>query len=632
MCGIAGFYHLGVKRPDKALLQVMCDVITHRGPDEEGYYLDQHVGLGIRRLKIIDLTTGQQPVHNEDKTIWAVFNGEIYNFREIREALQKKGHHFYTNVDTEVIVHLYEEYGEDFVEHINGMFSIALWDTSQEKLLLVRDRLGIKPLCYFHAGEKLVFGSEIKSLLVEGSIERRLSPFALSCYLTFGYIPAPWSIFEGVKKLMPGNLLSSKGGRTVIRPYWEIPYPQEERLEEKHGEEQLFDLLEKAVHRRLISDVPLGAFLSGGIDSGSIVAMMSRLMKQPVKTFSIGFEEAEYNELHDARVVAQHFGAEHTEMVVRPNAMELLPRLVQAYDEPFGDSSAIPTFYVSQLASEHVTVALSGDGGDELFAGYRRYTSDTRDKIFSSLPSFIRANVLGSIGNCLPMFSRGKRYLQYISQSEERRYLERVSLCSSGVTQSLYSDELRQRLGDSEPIRWAEGYMQQSNGCSLLSRMLYTDLNTYLPYDLLTKVDIASMVHSLEVRVPFLDHQLVEFAMRIPNELKIREGISKYLLKQTVGRFMPSRVLQKRKQGFALPLAKWFRTELKDFAHETLTSSSFKDRGLFCQDSIENILAYHQNGIMDFSPTIWALIFLESWSQAYLDRALFSKSNAVTTS
>ena len=630
MCGIAGFYQFEGKRPDKTLLRAMCDVITHRGPDEEGFYLDRHVGLGIRRLKIIDLATGQQPIHNEDKSIWTVFNGEIYNFRELREKLQSKGHRFYTNVDTEVIVHLYEEYGEDFVEKLNGMFGIAVWDRNLEKLILVRDRLGIKPLSYFLTDEKLVFGSEIKSLLIEGSLNRSISVSSLDYYLTFGYVPAPHSIFEGVRKLPPGHLLTYQKGKVHIRQYWDVPLNAESKAySEDYYKEGLFDLLKTAVRRRLISDVPLGAFLSGGVDSGTIVGLMAQLMTQPVKTFSIGFEEEEFSELDDARIVARHFGTEHTEFVVKPNALELLPKLATSYDEPFADSSAIPTFYVSQLARQHVTVALSGDGGDELFGGYRRYVTDARDNFLEVLPSWIRTSLLGGISKQMPMFMRGKSYLHYMSQSVERQYLQRVSFFSPEIKSHLYSNDLKRHLGGADPVKWAKDFMDNVNGAALLPKMLYSDLKTYLPYDLLTKVDIASMAHSLEVRVPFLDHEVVEFAAQIPPQLKIQGDTSKYILKMAMKGLVPPEVLQKKKQGFAVPLARWFRSELKEFTYDNLTSTRFKSRGWFAQDAIEKMLARHQAGTADYSSIIWSLIFFETWSDTFLDSKVHSEPSAM---
>ena len=630
MCGIAGICNAVEGFIDESTLKAMCDAITHRGPDEEGFYINAHVGLGIRRLKVIDLETGQQPVHNEDKTIWAVFNGEIYNFRELRTQLEAKGHQFYSHVDTEVIVHLYEEYGEDFVLHLNGMFAIAIWDRTLEKLVLVRDRLGIKPLCYFVTDEKLVFGSEIKSLLREGGANRSLSNISLDYYFTFGYIPAPYSIFEGIEKLSPGHLLSYKMGKVTIRQYWNVKPGRGQSHDEQYYQEKLYDYIKKAVRRRLVSDVPLGAFLSGGMDSSAIVAMMSQLMDQPVKTFSIGFEEKEYNELHDARVIANHLGTDHTELVVKPDAMELLPRLVELYDEPFADSSAIPTYYVSQLARQQVTVALSGDGGDELFGGYRRYLTDKRDSMFSLVPQFIRANLLGRIGTKMPMFSRGKSYLLYMSQVEERQYLQRVSICPPEIKNYLYSPDLQQSLLNFDAYKWAEDHMAQVGGSELVDQMLYVDLKTYLPYDLLTKVDLASMVHSLEVRVPFLDHELVEFAVGIPHNLKIRGNMSKYILKQTVSDMIPSHILEKKKQGFAIPLAKWFQHELSDFAYDMLTGATFKQRNLFSNQAIENILSRHRRGEADYSPIIWALIFLESWMKTYCDEGSHSPIMAMS--
>lgn len=630
MCGIAGFFQFEGMRPDKAVLQDMCDVITHRGPDEDGFYLDRYVGLGIRRLKIIDLATGQQPIHNEDETIWTVFNGEIYNFRELRAELQAKGHRFYTNVDTEVIVHLYEEYGEDFVEKLNGMFGIAIWDRRQDKLVLVRDRLGIKPLSYFLTDQKLVFGSEIKSLLIEGSLDQSISTSSLDSYLTYGYVPAPDSIFEGVRKLPPGHLLTYQNGKVHIRQYWDVPINVEDATySENEYKERCVDLLKVAVRRRLISDVPLGAFLSGGVDSGTIVGLMAQLMTQPVKTFSIGFEEEEFSELDDARIVSQHFGTDHTEFVVKPDALELLPMLVESYDEPFADSSAIPTFYVSQLARQHVTVALSGDGGDELFGGYRRYVNDARDNLWGGLPAWFRAGVLGGLGKQMPMFMRGKSYLHYISQSVERQYLQRISLCSSEMKSHLLSNALKAGLGKTDSVNWAEEFMNKVNGKELLPKMLYSDLKTYLPYDLLTKVDVASMAHSLEVRVPFLDHEFVEFAARIPPGLKIRGNTTKYILKQAMAGIVPPNVLQKRKQGFAVPLARWFRRELKDFSFDVLTSRTFKGRGWFANEAVEKMLARHQEGTADYSAIIWSLIFLETWSNRFLDRKVQPDSSAL---
>jgi len=626
MCGIAGIFHPNAGMVEKRTLKAMCDVIRSRGPDEEGFYVDHHVGLGIRRLKIIDLVTGKQPVHNEDGTIWTVFNGEIYNYRELRDGLIGRGHKFYTNTDTEVIVHLYEEYGENFVSKLMGMFGIALWDTVQRKFMLVRDRLGIKPLCYFQNQEKIVFGSEIKSILVEGTVERSMSISGLDHYMSFGYVPAPSSIFEGIKKLEPGHFLLVQDGKTEIKQYWDVVFNEDHNADEEFCKEKLLKLLDQSVKRRLISDVPLGAFLSGGIDSTTVVGLMTQLMEQPVKTFSIGFHEEEYNELGDAQLAANYFGTDHTELIVNPNAIELLPRLVESYDEPFADSSAIPTFYVTKLASEHVTVALSGDGGDELFGGYNRYIPDSRDQSFGLLPEWVRKTVLGRIGQWLPMSMRGKDYLQYISKSSEQRYLQRVGICSPEIKKTLYCEEMNSQLWTTDAYQFAEEIMKNYSHNGYLNRLLYRDLKTYLPNDILVKVDIASMVHSLEVRVPFLDHELVEFAATIPQSLKIRKGSTKYILKQAIANLVPSNVLNKRKQGFAVPLNRWFRKELKDYSYDLLTSSAFKNRGIFSGQSVEDLLDKHQKGHSNYGAIIWALTFFETWMETYMTNEIYSSS------
>ena len=619
MCGICGVYSFHSAPVEKARLKAMCDVIFHRGPDEEGVYIDRDIALGMRRLSIIDLSTGQQPIHNEDKTVWTVFNGEIYNYRELREDLRKKGHIFYTNADTEVIPHLYEEYGEDFVTKLNGMFGIAVWDSMQQTFLLARDRLGIKPLCYYLTDDRMVFGSEIKSILIEGTVERKLCLSSLDYYFTYGYIPAPDTIFEGIKKLLPGHILVCKRGQTRIKEYWDVNYESHHQYDERGYEERILEMLRLSVKRRLMSDVPLGTFLSGGIDSSIVVGLMSQLMDEPVKTFSIGFEETDYNELSDAKRVAQHFNTQHTELIVKPNAIELLPKLVWAYDEPFADSSAIPTYYVSKLAREHVTVVLSGDGSDELFGGYKRYIGNPQDALFKHLPLFFRKNLLGIIGRWMPMGMPFKKYLQYIGESEEQRYLQWVGLLSPQEKKNLYSKDVTYALREFAPSATAMKYLHNHAKFPFLDRLLYLDLKTYLPYDILTKVDIASMMNSLEVRVPFLDHELVEFFATIPVELKIKRKTSKYILKKVFSKLLPQGVLYKRKQGFSVPLKHWFRAELKDFAYDTLTSKRSKERGIFSAPYIQKLLDEHQSGKEDYSTTIWALIYFESWYQMFMD-------------
>ena len=624
MCGIAGIYHHSGNSFSKEVLKGMTDVIAHRGPDEDGFFLGESVALGIRRLKIIDLNTGSQPIHNEDKTVWTVFNGEIYNHRELRKELEAKGHRFYTKTDTEVIVHLYEEYGEEFMRKLNGMFAIALWDRRTNAFLLVRDRLGIKPLFYYPKGDRIVFGSEMKSILKEGSYQKQLCREALDLYLAYGYIPAPYTIFEGIKKLTPGSYLVSRHGDIQVKQYWDIvSWNGEGRNgkshDEQYYEERIRDLLRLSVKRRLMSDVPLGAFLSGGIDSSSVVAFMTQLMDQPVKTFSIGFEESDYNELSDARSIAKYLGTDHAELIVKPSAIELLPKLVWAYDEPFADSSAIPTYHVSKLAREHVTVALSGDGGDEIFGGYTHYLEDTKDQVLSKLPGVIRKNVLGMIGKHMPINMRMKKFLEYIGKSKEQRYFQRTGIFSSEMRERLYSDDAQEMVVNFNSYGVSEAQLEKSADAPFMEQLLYLDLKTYLPYDILTKVDIASMVNSLEVRVPFLDHELVEFGMSIPSDFKVRSNMTKYILKRAVKDLLPPECITKKKQGFGVPLQHWLRNELKDFSFDILTCKTFNDRGLFNQGFVENLLQQHNMMRGDYSSMIWSLISLEMWCQNILD-------------
>ena len=617
MCGIAGIYSPVPDEISTPSLRAMCHEIIHRGPDAEGYYRDDNIGLGMRRLKIIDLKGGHQPIHNEDCTIWTVFNGEIYNYKELRKELQQRGHSFYTESDTETIVHLYEEYGLDFVHKLNGMFGIALWDKCRKKLVLVRDRMGIKPLSYcLHEG-RVVFGSEIKSILVQKSVPEEISHTSLDYYLTYGYVPAPHSIFRHVKKLLPGQMLVFEDGKAELKKYWDFSVHTESGRSEKYYQEKLLDLMSQAVERRLVSDVPLGAFLSGGIDSSTVVGLMSRLRKQPVKTFSIGFDEDKYNELSDARKIAKFFKTDHTEFVVKPDALALLPKLVRAFDEPFADSSAIPTYYVSKLAREHVTVALSGDGADELFGGYPRYIDDRKDAFCSRIPLTLRKNIFAPAGLKMPLGPHYKKYLHYISKTDEQRYLQRVGLFPMELKNSIYSKSMFEELKQFDAWGYAYELMQATPADTASGRIFNFDAKTYLPFDILTKVDITSMMNSLEVRVPFLDHELVEFALSIPADLKIKNGQRKYILKKAISNLLPDDVLQKRKQGFALPLDMWFRNQLKDFTHDTLTSQEFRNQGFFSTTRITEILESHQKGPWDYSPLLWGLLFFQEWYNGF---------------
>ncbi len=617
MCGIAGIVY---RDPQHSVLldelKPMLDRIIHRGPDDWGYHIDGSVGFGMRRLSIIDLATGHQPIHNEDSTVWTVFNGEIYNFRDLRPILESKGHRFTTNSDTEVIVHLWEEYGPGFVEHLRGMFAIALWDLRTRRFVLVRDRLGIKPLYYCENDQGLFFGSELKSLIAHSAVGREIDYAALREYLELMYIPAPRTVFTNVRKLHPGHCAIWCDGQLRIERYWDsVPDPIS--IEFDDAVEQLRDELLRAVRMRLIADVPLGVFLSGGIDSSAVVAMMARQMNEPVKTFSIGFDYAPYNELPHARKVAEHLGTGHHEEIVRPDAIGLLPKLVWHYDEPFADSSAIPTYYVSRLARRHVTVALTGDGGDELFAGYKHYRWLQKYATFDRLMGPLRH----------PLFSAAARLpvpLRY------REILRRLSKPLPDITREAlgaFTTEFMNTVAPNPPIgkEYAESFSNDDlwkrvpNG-SFVDRVMYADQKTYLVDDILTKVDRASMAVSLEARVPLLDHRVVELANRLPLNTKLRDGrISKHILKEIIRPWMPDGFDTERKQGFGVPLVHWFRTDLRDYLYDRLLSSKSRERGLFDMAGVEQIIDEHVSGRMQLMDELWTLLFLEEWFTQFVD-------------
>ena len=619
MCGIAGIYNTNKHSVQKPQLQRMCDIIQHRGPDDEGYFVQRNIGLCMRRLSIIDVAGGHQPMYSEDRTIWTVLNGEIYNFRELKRDLQSRGHVFATESDTEVIIHLYEEYGENFVDHLNGMFAIALWDRNLQKLLLVRDRVGIKPLYYAEGKGQFLFASELKAILAAGTIERDVDYEALDLYLTYGYIPAPYTIFKSVRKLMPGHILRHEQGSLSAKKYWDLQFHESPEMDEHEWVDRILKTLKKSVKRRLMSEVPLGAFLSGGIDSSLVVALMSEMSDKPVNTFSIGFDENEFNELPAARMTSKHFGTNHTEFVVQPNALDIIPKLARGFDEPFADSSAIPTYYVSQLAREHVTVALSGDGGDELFGGYYRYVGNPLHQYTDSLPSFVRQSVIGKMGERLPAGFRAKQFLTSAGYAKEERYFEWIDVFSDAAREGLYQQQTREHLNGFNSHALATSKMAATKSSSHITRFCYFDLKTYLPDDILKKVDMTSMMHSLEVRVPILDHELIELSAQIPPDLKINNGDKKYIFKQAARRILPENILTRKKQGFAVPLKSWFRHELKDLAYDTLLSKKHAERGLFKEDNIQHMLDSHVSGKEDNSSMIWSLLSLELWHGAWVD-------------
>ncbi|HXW05838.1 MAG TPA: asparagine synthase (glutamine-hydrolyzing) [Vicinamibacterales bacterium] len=629
MCGIAGFSdsatHSGWAAASDAAaesarqVRAMCAAIRHRGPDDEGIHVEDGVALGMRRLSIIDLATGRQPIHNEDGSVWVVFNGEIYNYPTLRSELESRGHRFYTVSDTETIVHAYEEWGEDAFARLRGMFGIALWDRRQRSLLLARDRVGIKPLHYAVLDGRLYFGSEIKSLLASGALRPALDPEGLDHYLSYLYTPQDASIFQDVRKLPPGHLLRWQNGTARVRQYWQLPIDARVPRAEEEAVEELGAVLRDAVQSHLMSEVPLGAFLSGGIDSSVVVGLMAQASTRPVRTFSIGFDEPQFDELQHARVVARHFGTDHHEFVVRPDALSILDRLIQHFDEPFGDSSAIPTWYVSELARRHVTVVLSGDGGDELFGGYDRYLPHPRVAAFDRWCPPGARPLASTVWPWLPHGATGKNFLRHASRDNPGRYLDAVGFFQRDEKHALLTPDLRARLRG----RDAEAAMVRRFGrlapLSWPAQMMHFDFETYLPEDILTKVDRMSMAHSIESRVPLLDNAVVEYAARLPADLKIRHGRRKHILKQVAAQLLPADILSRRKQGFGVPIGVWFRGGLGDLFADVLYSPRARQRGYFERPFVDRLVREHLGGRRDHTLRLWALLVFELWHRHYLD-------------
>ncbi|HKS73184.1 MAG TPA: asparagine synthase (glutamine-hydrolyzing) [Terriglobales bacterium] len=600
----------------------MCQTIVHRGPDDEGIYARGPVGLGMRRLSIIDLSGGKQPIHNEDKSIWIVFNGEIYNFPELRQELEARGHQFYTHSDTEVIVHLYEEMGADCVKKLRGMFAIALYDERKNSLLLARDRLGKKPLHYALHNGRLLFGSEIKTILAVAPELAEVSLEGVLQFFYFAYVPDPFTAFQRIHKLPPGHLLEYCGGEIKIRQYWDIPaYGNNAPKSEEECLQELESRLLEAVRIRLISDVPLGALLSGGVDSSIVVALMARASSGPVKTFSIGFRNQDFNEAEYARMVAERYHTDHHELTVDPNISETLEMLSGMMEEPFGDSSMIPTYYVSKLARQHVTVALSGDGGDELYAGYDRYIVNLRRSRYG-IPSWMGRLYRNHVYPVLPQNVRGRKLAWNISLPSRDRYLDGLSfLPALDRERSLFSDELLAEAGGfTDPFKPFEHFYDNAPAPDTLSRLLYLDTKTYLTADILAKVDRMSMATSLEVRVPMLDHEFVEWTASLPIEWKFRNGTRKYLLKKLAERIgIPPALLHRRKQGFSLPLVHWMRDEMKDGLLSILTEPRTLQRGYFKPKAVRALLDEHFRGYRDHAGAIWLLLILELWHRNFLE-------------
>jgi asparagine synthase (glutamine-hydrolysing) len=628
MCGICGevdFDHQGIK-PE--VLKKMCQVLAHRGPDDEGMAFFRHdqlvegknssalskggngfeVGLGHRRLSIIDLSeAAHQPLSNEDRSLWIVFNGEIYNFQEIREGLQKKGHLFKSRSDTEVILHAYEEWGVACLERFRGMFAFAIWDSRRKQLFMARDRLGKKPLVYYHQEGRFVFASEIKAILQAPGVERKVNIRALHHYLTYQYVPSPDTIFEGIKKLPPAHyLLYDASGKVSVDRYWNLRFNsvQSRRANVADLCDQLRNELEESVKLRLISDVPLGAFLSGGVDSTLVVGAMAGLTGKSVKTFSIGFDEKEYDELAYARLVSDYFSTEHHEFVVRPNAIEILPKLVWHYNEPFADSSAIPTYYVAKLTKDFVKVVLTGDAGDENFAGYGRYLRSKWVALFTRLPEGMRKRWMPAFLRLLTTlhwreksFNRLADFIESLSADQGRNYAEQVKVFNARERENIYSEDFAEQLRIWNPVDFLLGKFKEAETEDLLERLLY-----------------------VEARVPFLDHRFMEFVASIPSRLKLKGTTTKFILKKAFEDLLPEPIRKRKKMGFGVPVARWFRNELKGYIYEMLLDSRSLNRGYFKRESIQRLLDEHSHMRYDHSAKIWALLFLEVWFRIFIDR------------
>ncbi|HEY2150034.1 MAG TPA: asparagine synthase (glutamine-hydrolyzing) [Vicinamibacterales bacterium] len=623
MCGIAGQFNFDPAQPvDRERVEAMTSIVMHRGPDAGGIFVGAGIGLGHRRLSIIDLSSGDQPMTNEDRTIWVVFNGEIYNFADIRAELECFGHRFRTHTDTEVIVHGYEQWGDRVVDRFRGMFAFGLWDSRKHRLLLVRDRLGVKPLHYCVTDSGVVFGSELKSLLQNPDVPRDWSAEALDAYLTLQYVPGPQTMFRAISKLPPGHTLVAEGGRVTIRKYWDLTFRGDgQAAREEEYLERLDALVNESVRLRLVSDVPLGAFLSGGIDSSAVVASMAEACPGRVVTTTVGFDEHDFNELTYARAVATHLGVDQHEAIVRPDIADLLPKLAWHFDEPFADSSAVATYYVSKAAREHVTVALSGDGGDELWAGYARHRVEQMEIRVRRWLGPGGSRLAGRVGEYLPLQIKGARSLRHLSLAPADACARKhaFGLFEPGSRSELYSDGFASAVRDADPFTT---FRLAYAGCPSrdpLDCALYLDVKTYLVDDIMTKVDRMSMAVSLEAREPLLDHKLLEFAASVPTSLKLKGGRSKHLLRRLLARRIPQAIVDRPKHGFEIPVGEWLRGPLAPMVDSLLLDGRLRDRGIFDQRTVARLVQEHSQRRSDHRHRLWSLVMLELWFRQYVD-------------
>ncbi len=623
MCGICGVVSFQPGHPtDRYMLEQMNQTLHHRGPDDDGYYQDTQASLAMRRLSIIDLHTGQQPISNETGDIWVVYNGEIYNFQPIRAELQQRGHVFKTQSDTEIIVHAYEEYGDECVKRFNGMFALALWDSRRCRLLIARDHLGIKPLYYWAGQDKLIFGSELKALVVHPDVPRQINLTAVDLFLSLEYIPAPLTIYRNIFKLQAGHILVLEDGHLQLSQFWDVPR-QPVGGDEDECAETLAGLIKEAVQMRMISDVPLGAFLSGGIDSSAVVGYMSQASSKPVQTFSIGFADDTYNELPYAAAVAKHFQTDHHFEVLNPDIASLAEQLVQHHDEPFADTSIFPTYLVSKLARQHVKVALSGDGGDELFAGYDTYLAERMNFYYGKLPGALRRNILPAFANLLPpqpakkgMVNKVKRMIEGGALDPALQHTRWMIFMDEREKKSLYKSDLQDTLQDGSTAGFFGEHFQQVDSFDVLAQQQYVDMKTYLPDDILTKVDRMSMAVSLEARVPLLDHRIAEFGLNLPPHMKLNGSRTKIILRKALRRVVPDLVLEKPKQGFSIPMKHWLCSSLKPMMQDLLSNDTVRQRGYFKPEVVSTWMREHLDGRVNHAHRLWSLMALELWHQA----------------
>jgi len=618
MCGICG-----INWNDSDLIEKMANILHHRGPDQKGTLIDDDVSLGHRRLSIIDLSeNGRQPIHNEDESIFVVHNGEVYNFKDLRKILEKNGHDFYSNTDTEVIVHAYEQWGQDCVSEFRGMFAFAIWDSNKKQLFLARDRIGIKPLFYILDIDKFLFASEIKSILLAPQIKKEVDPISLYYYLGYEYVPAPLTMFKGIKKLLPGHTLTYKKGQIDTQRYWELSFTNTRR-DENYYAERIYNLLRESVEIRLISDVPIGAFLSGGIDSSAIVGFMSQVMDEPVKTFSIGYEDETYSEFEYAKQVSDYFGTDHKEILIDPYSIEHYETVLWHLDEPMSEFSLLPAYIFCKNARKEIKVSLSGEGGDELFAGYERFIASKLDNYYRILPHTVRKKIVSKVIDKIPPRSQKKgavnilkRFIEGSNYSIQGKQMRWQYFSNLDEEKKLYSKSFTSQIESLNSLNYIGKYFQKCNIQDKINKEIFVEMNTYLVNNVLVKVDKMSMANSLEVRVPYLDHIFVEFCATVPGYLKLKGLTTKYIFKKAMSKLLPKNIIQRKKQGFSLPIKNWLRNELKDYMTDLLRNSEII-REYFDIYYLNKLINQHVKGTHNHSHRLWALMSLEMWHRKF---------------